>query len=74
MSILNESHYTSLYHVVCWLQDARVALEGVNSIAGMTEKQMDYVMKILDVQPHDHLSFRMFGVAAALSDRVTKME
>ncbi|KAF6022964.1 hypothetical protein EB796_018720 [Bugula neritina] len=55
-------------------QDARVALEGVNSIAGMTEKQMDYVMKILDVQPHDHLSFRMFGVAAALSDRVTKMD
>lgn len=40
----------------------------------MTEKQIKYVMKVLDIQPHDNLSFRMFGVAAALSERITKME
>ena len=40
----------------------------------MKQKQIDYVMKILDVSPHTTLSFRMFGVAAALSERITKME
>ena len=40
----------------------------------MKQKQIDYVMKILDVSAHDQMSFRMFGVAAALSERITKME
>ena len=49
-------------------------MEGVTSLSGMNEKQIQYVMKVIDLQPHDQLSFRMFGVAAALSERITKME
>jgi len=62
------------YTIILHLQDARNALEGVPSISGMNDKQVDYVMTILDLNPSKNISFRMFGVAAALSERITKME
>ncbi|XP_067929601.1 uncharacterized protein [Watersipora subatra] len=68
--VVEDSRKTGIIHY----SEARTALEGIASISGMKEKQIDYVMKILEVSPHDNMSFRMFGVAAALGERITKMD
>lgn len=51
-----------------------MALEGIPSIASVTKKQLKYVMKVLSLDEHSDVTFRMFGVSVALCERVTKME
>lgn len=51
-----------------------MALEGIPSISSITKKQMGYVMKVLNLDEHSDVSFRMFGVSVALCERITKME
>lgn len=51
-----------------------MALEGVPSINSVTKKQIDYVMKVLALDEHSSVTFRMFGVSVALCERITKME
>lgn len=53
---------------------ARIALTGVPTIGNITEKQMDYVMKVIDIDENTEITFRMFAVAIALCERVTQME
>ena len=60
--------------VVALLQDFKVALEGVPSISNITKKQIGCVMKVLALDEHSQVSFRMFGVSVALCERITKME
>lgn len=55
-------------------KDARGALEGVPSIEKITKKQMDYVLKCLNIDENTRITFRMFSVVTALCERVTKMD
>ncbi|XP_067932252.1 myosin-2 heavy chain-like [Watersipora subatra] len=55
-------------------EDFVVALEGIPSINSITKKQVQYVMKVLNLDHHSDVSFRMFGVSVALCERVTKMD
>ncbi|XP_041349516.1 uncharacterized protein LOC121368836 [Gigantopelta aegis] len=54
--------------------ETRTALEGVPSIQQITEKQMDYVLKVLKIDDASQITFRMFAVISALSERVTQMD
>ena len=51
-----------------------MALDGIPSIQSINKKQMDYVLKVLDVDKESHVTFRMFSVITALAERVTAME
>jgi len=56
------------------LQEARTALDGVPSIEHITNKQMDYVLKVLRIDEATLITFKMFAVVTALCERVTHME
>jgi hypothetical protein len=56
------------------LQEAKIALDGVPSIQHITNKQMEYVMKVLKIDEATLVTFRMFAVVTALCERVTHME
>ena len=72
--ILNWTEVINFFDDFAILQDFKVALEGVPSISNITKKQIGYVMKVLALDEHSQVSFRMFGVSVALCERITKME
>ena len=51
-----------------------MALGGVPSIQTITNKQLEYVLKVLNIDDASQITFRMFAVMTALSERVTQME
>lgn len=55
-------------------RQARIALLGVPTIGNITEKQMDYVMKVVDIDENTEITFRMFAVVIALCERITQMD
>ncbi|KAK7484146.1 hypothetical protein BaRGS_00024635 [Batillaria attramentaria] len=54
--------------------DTKTALEGVPSVQHMTPKQMEYVLKVLKIDDASQVTFRMFAVITAVSERVTQMD
>ncbi|XP_053377938.1 uncharacterized protein LOC123530293 [Mercenaria mercenaria] len=54
--------------------EAKVALDGVPSIQHITNKQMEYVLKVLKIDEATLVTFRMFAVVTALCERVTHMD
>ncbi|XP_046563193.1 uncharacterized protein LOC124272090 isoform X4 [Haliotis rubra] len=62
------------YDTVINAGETRVALDGVPTIQQMTPKQMEYVLKVLKIDDASQVTFRMFAVISALSERVTMMD
>ncbi|XP_050412857.2 uncharacterized protein LOC126827500 isoform X2 [Patella vulgata] len=60
--------------VVLSSKDSRRALGGVPSLQEITPKQLDYVLKVLKIDDASQITFRMFAVISALSERVTQMD
>ena len=56
------------------IQAAKTALEGVPTVNHVSNKQMDYIWSVLELDDNSKLSFRMFAVMTALAERVTAME
>ncbi|XP_070192116.1 uncharacterized protein [Littorina saxatilis] len=54
--------------------ETRTALEGVPSTQHITSKQMEYVLKVLKIDDASQVTFRMFSVITAVSERVTQMD
>ncbi|XP_046353248.2 uncharacterized protein LOC124133067 [Haliotis rufescens] len=54
--------------------ETQTALDGVTSIQHMTSKQIQYVLKVLDIDDASQVTFRMFAVITALCERVTQMD
>ncbi|XP_060590100.1 uncharacterized protein LOC132745252 [Ruditapes philippinarum] len=54
--------------------EAKIALDGVPSIQHITNKQMEYVLKVLKIDEATLVTFRMFAVVTALCERVTHMD
>lgn len=73
-SIYYSFHGIENIEFIPFLKDFKIALEGVPSINNITKKQIDYVMKVLALDEHCKVTFRMFGVSVALCERITKME
>ncbi|XP_067685072.1 uncharacterized protein [Haliotis asinina] len=59
--------------VISYLE-TQTALDGVTSIQHMTSKQVQYVLKVLDIDDASQVTFRMFAVITALCERVTQMD
>ena len=55
-------------------KEANVALDGVPSVQQMTNKQLDYVLSVLNLNDASRITFRMFAVVSALCERVTMMD
>ncbi|ESP04566.1 hypothetical protein LOTGIDRAFT_237314 [Lottia gigantea] len=55
-------------------EETRMALGGVPSIQQITTKQLEYVLKVLNINDASQITFRMFAVMTALSERVTSMD
>ncbi|CAG2254687.1 unnamed protein product [Mytilus edulis] len=55
-------------------KETNVALDGVPSVQQMTNKQLDYVLSVLNLNDASRVTFRMFAVISALCDRVTMMD
>uniref|UniRef100_A0A1I8ITW5 SAP domain-containing protein n=1 Tax=Macrostomum lignano TaxID=282301 RepID=A0A1I8ITW5_9PLAT len=53
---------------------AKRAISMVPSVAGLSERQIDYALQVLGFDGNTQLTFRMFSVAMALCERVTKMD
>ncbi|XP_046353247.1 uncharacterized protein LOC124133066 isoform X5 [Haliotis rufescens] len=62
------------YDTVINAGETRIALDGVPTIQQMTAKQMEYVLKVLKIDDASQITFRMFSVISALSERVTQMD
>lgn len=56
------------------IKETRVAIKGVDTVKHMTEKQKEYVFKVLKIDDASQITFRMFAVITALSERVTAMD
>lgn len=56
------------------IKETRVAIRGVDTVKHMTEKQKEYVFKVLKIDDASQITFRMFAVITALSERVTHMD
>lgn len=55
-------------------QESRTALNGISTIQQMTAKQLEYVLKVLNLDDATQVTFRMFAVISALCERVTSMD
>ncbi|XP_022805080.1 DNA ligase 1-like [Stylophora pistillata] len=51
-----------------------LALEGVPSIAGLSRKQLMFVLQVLELFPGSRITFKMFSVATALCEKVTILD
>lgn len=51
-----------------------VAFEGVPSIAGMSRKQLMFVLKVLELLPGSRITFKMFSVTTALCEKVSVLD
>ncbi|XP_078343229.1 uncharacterized protein LOC144628969 isoform X2 [Oculina patagonica] len=51
-----------------------LALEGVPSIAGMSRKQLLFVLQVLELFPGSRITFKMFSVTTALCEKVTILD
>ncbi|GFO14405.1 hypothetical protein PoB_004091000 [Plakobranchus ocellatus] len=56
------------------LREAKQAIDGVASVNHITEKQLEYVLKVLKIDDATQVTFRMFAVISALCERVTQMD
>lgn len=54
--------------------EGRTALDNVQSLQAITTKQLEYVLKVLNVDEATNLTFRMFAVISSLCERVTMMD
>ncbi|XP_078339440.1 uncharacterized protein LOC111107058 isoform X2 [Crassostrea virginica] len=54
--------------------DTKIALDGIEMLQHMTEKQLDYVFKVLHIDEASQVTFKMFAVITALCERVTNMD
>ncbi|KAI0222505.1 hypothetical protein LSAT2_026249 [Lamellibrachia satsuma] len=59
---------------VVYPREAKIALEGVPSIQAISKKQLEYILKVLDIDRETKFTFRMFSVMTALAERVTHMD
>ncbi|PIK35317.1 hypothetical protein BSL78_27858 [Apostichopus japonicus] len=50
------------------------ALDGVPSLVNIKPKQIKYVLKILNLDEHSIVSFKMFSVVAAICERMCAMD
>lgn len=55
-------------------KESRTALNGIPTIQQMTTKQLEYVLKVLNLDDASQITFRMFAVVSALCERVTSMD
>ncbi|CAH3016959.1 unnamed protein product [Porites evermanni] len=51
-----------------------LALEGVPSVAGMSRKQLMFVLQVLDLFPGSRITFKMFSVTTALCEKVMTLD
>nr|XP_034317865.1 zinc finger CCCH domain-containing protein 13 isoform X1 [Crassostrea gigas] len=62
------------YDTVLNSSDTKVALDGIEMLQHLTEKQLDYVFKVLHIDEASQVTFKMFAVITALCERVTNMD
>ncbi|RUS85817.1 hypothetical protein EGW08_006446 [Elysia chlorotica] len=62
------------FDTVIMADEARQAIDGVASVNHITEKQLEYVLKVLKIDDATQVTFRMFAVISALCERVTQMD
>ncbi|XP_072051146.1 uncharacterized protein [Amphiura filiformis] len=55
-------------------QELRNALDGVQSLSEIKRKQIEYVLKVLDIDEHTKVTFKMFAVVAAVCERMCSMD
>ncbi|ESP04567.1 hypothetical protein LOTGIDRAFT_237315 [Lottia gigantea] len=55
-------------------KEIRTALDGIPTAQHVTNKQKDYVFKVLHINDATHVTFRMFAVVTALCERITAMD
>nr|XP_026696037.1 trichohyalin isoform X2 [Ciona intestinalis] len=51
------------------MEETRVALEGIPSLQGMSDKQINYILKVLGIDETTTVTFKMFAVVCALCER-----
>lgn len=51
-----------------------LALEGVPSVAGMSRKQLMFVLQVLELFPGSRITFKMFSVTTALCEKVMTLD
>ncbi|XP_063953968.1 glutamic acid-rich protein-like [Lytechinus pictus] len=59
---------------VLTLDAMREALNGVPSLSALKTKQLEYVLKVLDLDDHSRITFKMFAVIGAICERMTAMD
>ncbi|GFS03619.1 hypothetical protein ElyMa_001154700 [Elysia marginata] len=62
------------FDTVIMANGAKQAIDGVASVNHITEKQLEYVLKVLKIDDATQVTFRMFAVISALCERVTQMD
>ncbi|XP_038068901.1 trichohyalin-like [Patiria miniata] len=55
-------------------QEMRAAVEGVPSLSTIKPKQLEYVLKVLNIDDHTAVSFKMFAVVAGVCERMCNMD
>ncbi|XP_078487694.1 uncharacterized protein LOC100179464 [Ciona intestinalis] len=51
------------------MEETRVALEGIPSLQGMSDKQINYILRVLGIDETTTVTFKMFAVVCALCER-----
>ncbi|XP_022107844.1 LOW QUALITY PROTEIN: uncharacterized protein LOC110988534 [Acanthaster planci] len=55
-------------------QEMRSAIEGVPFLSSIKPKQLEYVLKVLNIDDHSAVSFKMFAVVAGVCERMCNMD
>ncbi|XP_070572862.1 trichohyalin-like [Ptychodera flava] len=56
------------------VSELKTAMEGIPSTQDVKEKQISYALKVLDIDDHSKISFKMFAVVAAVLERICNMD
>ncbi|ELT92842.1 hypothetical protein CAPTEDRAFT_224063 [Capitella teleta] len=59
---------------VIYAREAKLALDGVPCLVSISNKQLQYITQLLNIDQETNVTFRMFAVMSALAERVTEMD
>ncbi|XP_033113995.1 uncharacterized protein LOC117114437 isoform X2 [Anneissia japonica] len=62
------------FNCVINLNELKGAIEGIPTLQTLKPKQLEYALKVLNIDEHSMITFKMFAVMAALSERMCTMD
>ncbi|XP_071810401.1 uncharacterized protein [Asterias amurensis] len=62
------------YDCTLTAEEMRSAIEGVPSLSSIKPKQLEYVLRVLNIDEHTDITFKMFAVISGVCERMCNMD